>query len=130
MIMRLDPTGTRLARGNQQGVLSVSRRHPEQVLWQLHHPAGITAVAWSWDSAYLASGDVTGMIQVWEAQTGVLVKSSQGHHGEVVQLAWSPTTYQLTSTALRESVLRIWDYTPLLDARQRTRSAGPEASRP
>lgn len=118
MVTCFDPTGARVARGDQQGLLSVSQRTPCQVIWQQRQPAAITTVAWSWDGAYLASGDAWGNIRLWDAQTGVLVQSSQGHQGAVAHLAWSPTTYLLTSSADREAVLRIWNYTPLLHARQ------------
>src|SRR5438309_11904240 len=109
MITRFDPTGARVAHSDQQGLLCVSQRTPCQVIWQQRQSAAITTVAWSWDGVCLASGDAEGNIHVWEAQTGVLVKSSQGHRGAVVQLVWPPTTHQLTSSANRESVLRICD---------------------
>jgi WD40 repeat protein len=127
MLLILDPTSTRVAHGNPQGVLSVQQRSPSQVLWQRRQAAAITAVAWSWDGAYLASGDAQGMISLWEAQTGALLASSQGHRGAVTQLQWAPTTYQLTSSAKHEAWLRIWDYAPLLRARQAKAGVGKEA---
>ena len=127
MITRFDPTGARVAHGDQQGLLCVYQKTHSQVIWQQRQSIAITAVAWSWDGAYLASGDAEGNIHLWEAQTGVLVKSSKGHRGAVIQLAWSPTAYQLTSSANRESVLRIWDYSPLLHSSQMTTCAGNEA---
>src|SRR5579875_2251858 len=127
MILRFDPHGARVARGDQQGLLSVSQRQPSQLLWQHHLPAALTALAWSYDGAYLASGDMEGHIRVWEAQTGTLVQSSRGHHSAVAHLAWAPNTYHLTSSASRESVLRIWDYTPLLRAGSARDGTGEEA---
>ena len=117
MITRFDPAGARVAHGDQQGLLCVCQRIPCQVIWQQRQSAAITTVAWSWDGAYLASGDAEGNIHLWEAQTGVLVKSFKRHRDAVAQLVWSPTTYQLTSSANRESVLRIWDYSSLLGSR-------------
>ena len=127
MLMSLDPTGTRVAHSDPQGGLSVCQRSPSQVLWKRHQAAAITTIAWSWDGAYLASGDAGGTIRLWEAQTGALLACSQGHRDAVTQLLWSPATYRLTSSARRESWLRIWDYSPLLRASQAKASVGEEA---
>jgi WD40 repeat protein len=127
MITRFGPSGASVASGDQQGLLSVSRWQTSQLLWQHCMPAAITALAWSHDGAYLASGDAQGQIQVWEARTGTLVQSSHGHHSAVAHLAWAPNTYHLTSSASRESVLRIWDYTPLLRAGSARDGTGEEA---
>lgn len=124
MLLTFDPTGTWVAHSDQQGALSVRRWRPAQVLWQCRQTAAITAVSWSWDSAYLASGDAEGIIHLWDAQTGALLACSQGHRSAVTQLRWSPTTYQLTSSAKREAWLRIWDYSPLLYARQAKAGVG------
>lgn len=127
MITRLDPTGSSVARGNQQGSLSVSRWQTSQLLWQHRRSAAITALAWSHDGIYLASGDAQGQIQIWEAQTGTLVQSAHGHHSAVAQLVWASTCYLLTSSASRESVLRIWDYSSLLCSNPLKNDAGAEA---
>ena len=116
MMICLDPTGTRVAHGDQQGVLSVCRKTPDQVIWCHCQPMAITSVAWSWDGAYLASGDEEGTIRLWEAQTGVLLSTARGHQGAVAHLAWSPTAYLLASSAGEETVLRLWDYAALLRA--------------
>lgn len=126
MVTRFDPTGVKVAHGDQEGWLSVSQSTPPQVIWQQRLSSAITTVAWSWDGTYLASGDMEGNIHLWEAHTGVLVQSSKGHQGAITLLVWSPATYQLTSFANREAVLRIWDYSPLLRASQARAGVGNE----
>lgn len=127
MLTCFDPTRARVAHGNRRGLLSVYQRTSPHLLWQHHQTAAITTIAWSWDGAYLASGDADGNIHLWEAQTGSLLECSRGHRGAVVRLVWSPTTYQLTSSASRESLLRIWDYSPLLRASRVKADAGEAA---
>lgn len=118
MITCFDPTGTRVAHCDQQGMLSVCRKTPNQLIWQRCQSMAITSVAWSWDGAYLASGDAQGNIHLWKAQTGILLHTARGHQGAVARLVWSPTAYLLTSSADEEAVLRLWDYSSLLHANE------------
>lgn len=114
MITCFDPSGTHIASGDSLGWVCVSLSMPQYLIWQHRQTAAITALAWSWDGAYLASGDAVGAIHVWNVQAGELMQSAQGHHGAVTDLLWSPTTYTLTSSAKQDALLRLWDYSLLL----------------
>jgi len=64
-------------------------------------------LAWSPDSAMVASGRESGILQVWDAQTGHELALLQGHTGPVWGLAWSPDGLRLVS-ASDDGTARIW----------------------
>lgn len=109
MIVRpnlVDLLDSYLARGGQSGALSVSHIFQNRHVWQVEHAhhGPITALAWSHDGQWLASGGTDGMIHVWQATTGAHLCSFEQH--EVVQhLQWS---LQGTLAASSGPVIRLW----------------------
>ena len=49
----------------------------------------VRSVAWSGDGHWLASGAVDRTVRVWEASSGRLVRTLEGHQGWVRSVAWS-----------------------------------------
>lgn len=115
--------GERLrAMGDDQGMVSVWKNEPEAPLWcspkhDKHHSA-VTALAWSSDGQYLASGSADMTVKVWEASTGALLQTYTGHMAEVRALAWSPEGGRIVSSADHECP-RVW--TPLLPSSDLTK---------
>jgi WD40 repeat protein len=61
-----------------------------QRIWKLQHTAhrvAATAVTWSPKGQRLVSGDVNGLVEVWDATTGQKVASVQLHTAEIKALA-------------------------------------------
>lgn len=59
------------------------------------------------DGAYIAATDGN-LIQLWDAQTGQLAHTFQGHTDTVIRLAFSPDSSRLLSSS-RDNTLRLWD---------------------
>lgn len=78
--------------------------------------AYIRSVAFSPDSRLIASGDANGGLSLWDARTGTLVRTLEGHVGEVDLLAFSPDGQVLASSAyndnkdaeIHNSIVKIW----------------------
>lgn len=89
MVIRPNLSTFQLARGREDGTLSVSRIVDSVVLWcgEDAHRGAITALEWSPDCQFLASGGQDGLVRVWEANTGDLVHSFR-HREEVRRLRW------------------------------------------
>lgn len=50
----------------------------------------ISGIEWSPDGRFLASGGGSDVINIWEAETGSLVRTLKGHTNSVISVAWSP----------------------------------------
>jgi len=68
------------------------------------HAGRVTAVAWSPDGKYIASGGDDHTIQVWNALTGTRLLISQGHSGGVPAVAWSPDSTLIASASAGPSI--------------------------
>jgi len=72
--------------------------------------ANVLSLDWSPDGMQIATGSVTGDVQIWDAASGALVKTLRGHTQEIMTVAWSPEGASIASGSPDGSV-RIWDAT-------------------
>lgn len=69
---------------------------PFQQVHMFAHTAQVNRVAWSYNSARIASGGNDGLVKVWEAASGkLLAEHPQGNN--VLSLAWSPKELRIAS---------------------------------
>ena len=68
-------------------------------------------MSWSPDGRRLASGSYDNTIGIWNATTGELEQTLEGHTGEVYSVNWSPDGRHLASGS-RDKTIRIWKVTP------------------
>lgn len=68
----------------------------------------IWALAWSPDGTYLAFGDASHHVGVWNVATGQIVVTYTRHRGPINSLAWSPNGEQLAS-ASSDGTVQVWD---------------------
>ncbi|PPR04700.1 hypothetical protein CVT26_015025 [Gymnopilus dilepis] len=70
--------------------------------------SGVNAVAFSPDSGCIVSGSDDGLIQIWDASTGKMMHSLEGHTFSVSSVAFSSDGSQIVSGSWDRSI-RIWD---------------------
>ena len=71
-------------------------------------PAPTHSVAFSPNGSLLAAGGADGVVRVWDAHTGALVRDLKGHTGGVLSVAFSPDGTSLASGG-DDRVVRVWD---------------------
>ena len=72
------------------------------------HDGQIWGVAWNPDGTRLASAGQDGIVNVWDAATGEVVKSMKGHSDAVWGVSWSADGKLLASASQDHSV-KVWD---------------------
>jgi WD40 repeat protein len=71
------------------------------------HTEQIYGMAWSPDSAMVASGRESGIVRLWDAHAGSELALLQGHTDAIWGLAWAPDGARLVS-ASDDGTARIW----------------------
>ena len=72
------------------------------------HAQPVTAVAWSRDDRWIASGSYDDTVQVWDATNGGHVFTYHGHKDSVTVVAWSPDGKRIASGSDDDTV-QVWD---------------------
>ena len=112
----LSPDGRTLAvAGDLLHVLDVATAAPRfPAIRSVARESGVTygigAVAWSPDGSRIATGSLTTTPEIWDASTGVLLASLEGHSGSVSDVAWAPDSSSIAS-ASGDGTVRVWTVT-------------------
>jgi eukaryotic-like serine/threonine-protein kinase len=73
------------------------------------HAQPVTAVAWSRDDRWIASGSYDETVQVWDATSGRnVLKTYHGHSAPVNAVAWSPDGKRIASGS-NDHTVQVWD---------------------
>lgn len=64
------------------------------------HAGRVTALAWSPDSVYLASGGDDHTVQIWHADTGQVAYMYRASSGSVPAVTWAPDSQRLASAGI------------------------------
>jgi WD40 repeat protein len=77
-------------------------------LMSLNHPASVLCVAVSPDGTSIVSGSVDNTVRVWDASTGAVLRTLEGHTNSVTSVAFSPDGTRIVSGSCGKTV-RVWD---------------------
>jgi len=67
----------------------------------------IFAAAWSPDGKRIVSGDIEGLVKVWDVSTGQTIRSYRGHTNYVFAVAWSPDGQRI-ATGSWDMTVQVW----------------------
>ncbi|KAJ6557825.1 WD40-repeat-containing domain protein [Mycena capillaripes] len=85
--------------------------------------AGVTSVAMSPDSRYVAAGSLDTVVRIWDAATGALVERLRGHRDSVYSVVWTPDGRGVVSGSL-DKTLKYWDVSGLAAGAKPKKEAG------
>ena len=71
--------------------------------------AGIQTLCFSPDGRWLASGSTDHWIRCWDANSGKLIQTLEGHTDAINALAFSPTDDRLLASSSHDNVVKLWD---------------------
>jgi WD40 repeat protein len=72
------------------------------------HSGVVSSVAFSHDSARLASASYDSTVKIWDAYSGACLQTLEGHSSSVSSVAFSPDSTRLAS-ASHDNTVKIWD---------------------
>jgi WD40 repeat protein len=72
------------------------------------HSSGVQSVAYSHDSAQIASASEDSTAKIWDTRSGECLQTLKGHSGWVNSVAFSPDSAQLASASADKTV-KIWN---------------------
>jgi len=122
--LRVSPDGRWVAAATDDGTIHLWHRDDEQLRHNLvGHTSGVYALAFSRDSAMLASGSTDKTIRLWRLTEGALADDvPHGHRALIYGVAFSPDGRWLASGGRDRSIL-IWDVATGRPSRQLRPSA-------
>jgi len=64
-------------------------------------------LAWNFDGSLIASNSGNSL-QIWDANSGILLRTLSGHTDRILDISWSPTN-NLVATASYDQTVRVWN---------------------
>ncbi len=108
--MALAPDGGYLAVGLESGVIAVTDlrvTHKTNQYYTGHH-GPVIALAWSKDSALLATGSTDKTASIWDVASTQTIKTLP-HPGSVTGVAWDPHALTRLATSCSDKSVSLWD---------------------
>ena len=95
-----------------------ARAQKPELVTQAGHADGVVSTVFNPDGGLCATGDASGIVKLWDARTGRLLRTINAHRGRVSALAFSADGRSLASeskpgtsnaTNYADSTLKLWD---------------------
>jgi WD40 repeat protein len=108
------PNGKALASGDMNGSIKLRGAKSGALFWAGKHDGRVRALAFSPDGKFLASGVVDcgpadKPLKLWDAETGQLLRTLEGHGDSVYFVGFSPDGKTLVSNGGKDRTIQLWD---------------------
>ncbi len=94
--------------GLPRDAASQEKTYPVEIVPKIQHSAPVWSVAYSPDGRTIISGSASGDIKLWDAATGMLLRTLQGHGGIIRSAVFSPDGRDVLSSE-RDGAIKLWD---------------------
>ena len=79
-----------------------------EIVFSAGTPSSVNAVSYSPDCKYIASGSYDKTIKIWDAATGMCLRTLEGHSESIRSVSYSPDGKHLASGSY-DKTIKIWD---------------------
>jgi COMPASS component SWD3 len=100
------PDGERIAVGTNNGIWIHEANNLQNRAHFIEQPL-VTTLSWSFSGQYIATGDLLGIIRIWDAEETELVISYSGHTDTIFDVGWTLNDEMLVSSGQDDQVT-IW----------------------
>ena len=90
------------------GQVAAQDRPQVEIVPNIPHTHVVSSVAFSADGARVLSGSHDNTLKLWDAATGALIRTFEGHSGGVTSVAFSADGARVLSGS-RDETLKLWD---------------------
>lgn len=106
----ITPDGNYFAYGLSNGIVKLRTTNKKKDYLQIleNHKGIVSSVAFSPDGRLLASGSYDSLINLWEWNTGKLIKTLSGHKNAVLSVKFFPDNKSLISSSADNSI-KLWE---------------------
>ncbi|MEO8956981.1 MAG: serine/threonine-protein kinase [Ktedonobacteraceae bacterium] len=108
--MALSPNGSYLAVGLESGIIAVTDLRGTHKTNQYYtgHLGPVHALAWSKNSAWLATGSTDKVARIWDVASTQTIHTLP-HQGFVTSVAWDPNSLTRLATGCSDKSVNLWD---------------------
>jgi WD40 repeat protein len=111
--LTFSPDGSLLATGGYDGEIRLYDAQSGNLALVIPGDAAVGSMAFSPDGSLIASGGIydDSLVRLWDARSGALLRTLEGHRSGVSELQFSPDSRMLASASY-DGTLRLWGIRP------------------
>ncbi|EDQ92840.1 uncharacterized protein MONBRDRAFT_4901 [Monosiga brevicollis MX1] len=116
--LEVEPSAGIVITGADDSNIKVWRSADSRLLATLRgHKSELSDLSVDATGRYLASGDMAGVLRIWDLHKGVCIETHQPHRGAICGVHFSPNAdSRLLVTAAKDSSITFWTYDEVADA--------------
>ncbi|MGP1474593.1 MAG: WD40 repeat domain-containing protein [Treponema sp.] len=81
-----------------------------EIVFSAGTPSSVNAVSYSPDGKYIASGSYDKTVKIWDAATGMFLRTLEGHSGDIDSVCYSPDgKYLASGGGWNDKTVKIWN---------------------
>ena len=106
--IKLSPDGILVASASVDSTVKVWNRKTGEILYQLHHPCGLTYMDYNRDGQFISTTGFDQKVRLWKLPEAKMIREYSGHSRTPWSVAISPDN-QLIASGSEDATIRIWN---------------------